>query len=269
MPLRRLAIRPAKAGSSVPIKRVLRRGTLFTCGVCRKDHGREAQAEACLARCLDQWLASAAAVASDASTGGEAKRFRCGICRRVYGVRTEAQACSAACRAKTVQVVEQEREAFGVPVQAAAGAEPSRPVARTPSRPAPQAPAKAKAVVRRDQGHKFLRDGRKLVCRKCGKEYATLDDVIGCYDADVIRIEAEKKAPKPVAAAPAPKPITAAVPPAEPTPAPTATAVTSGKPATDHSDDHKFVRDNAKYKCRNCGAKFFTKSDVVACFDQH
>lgn len=252
MPLRPPANRPVKAGPGVPIKRVLRRGTLFTCGVCRKDHAREAQAEACLASCLDKWLASNAGAAADAPTAGEAKRFRCGICRRVYEVRTEAQACSNACRAKTMQAVEEEREVFGVRAPVATGAEPSRPIARTP-----HSDPKPKTAVRRDQMHKFLRDGRKLVCRKCGKEFPSLDEVIACYDADVLRLEAGKNATKPAAGASAPHSIKAAVPSSK------------EAPPTEQSDDHKFVRDNAKYKCRNCGAKYFTKSDVVACFDKH
>ena len=32
---------------------------------------------------------------------------------------------------------------------------------------------------------------------------------------------------------------------------------------------NKYKRDGAKYVCANCKAKFFSKSDVEACFDAH
>jgi ribosomal protein L40E len=77
--------------------------------------------------------------------------------------------------------------------------------------------------------HKFLRDGRKLICRKCGAEHATLDAVLGCYDGHPATMKAEA--------------------------------------GPDQS--HKYMRDGAKYVCRGCGKKHFGMAEVVVCYDGH
>ncbi len=44
-------------------------------------------------------------------------------------------------------------------------------------------------------------------------------------------------------------------------------ASSSGSAGKD--SDEKFYRNGAKYVCKKCGAKYFTKDDVVTCFDRH
>ena len=130
--------------------------------------------------------------------------------------------------------------------------------------PLAQAAAKApkvKQVVRRNQEHKYLRDGRKLVCRKCGKEHGNLDAVIGCYDAHPAHVKrVAPPNPDPVVAAPRPKPAA---------PEPVAPAVQAIPKVVTPGDEHKFSRDGARYLCRNCKKKYFTRDDVGKCFDSH
>ncbi len=37
----------------------------------------------------------------------------------------------------------------------------------------------------------------------------------------------------------------------------------------DHVKSEKFKRDGAKYICKKCKNKFFSKGDVEACYDAH
>jgi transposase-like protein/ribosomal protein L40E len=232
--------------STVALKRVLRQGTRFVCGVCRKAYATEAEAERCLAACMQRHVNPASTVAAEQH--GRQKRYRCHFCKRVYEAEQPARACATECRKRTQEAItqgEQEKAAtrppgavaggapspatapLGAPV-GARGAATSPPSASTPAGEAPQA-SKQRAPVRRDDMHKFLRDGRKLVCRKCGAEHPTLDTVIACYDS-----HPEKQA-RPQAS----------------------------------SDDEKFFRDGAKYVCRTCQKKWFTRVESVACYDGH
>ncbi len=258
MPFRQRAqqqMRPR--GATVPIKRVIRRDGLFVCGVCRKAYQREAEADHCLVTCLSHWLKTAPPI--NEVTDGTATQFRCGFCKRVYTRRTDAQACADACRTQTQKSVADERRVGHQ---------------RAPTAAAVAAPVKAKAPkFGREHMHKFLRDGRKLICRKCGKEHPTLETVIACFDAHVAPPKAVKAPrPEPMAQAPrASRPVAVASPPvlaavASLAPAPAAAPEKAPKAA---DDAHKFRRDGARYICRNCSAKYFTRGDVVACHDAH
>jgi hypothetical protein len=139
----------------------------------------------------------------------------------------------------------------------------SEPARTAPAAGAGERLAKERAPVRRDQGHKFLRDGRRLVCRKCGKESKTLDLVIACFDGHPAQAPKAAPGPKPTAvAAPAPKA-------AAPTPASPTVAAPAPAAAASGDDSHKFFRDGARYVCRSCQKKFFTRDDVGKCFDAH
>lgn len=268
--------------STVAIKRVLRVGDVFRCGVCRKNYHEEASAKACLTKCLNAHASTATSVVAE----GGGKKFRCHFCKRVYTERDKAKACATSCRAQAEKAV--------VELQASE----RRSAAPAAAKAVEEKQRKIRAPVRRDQEHKYLRDGRTLVCRKCGKEHPTLDTVIACYDAhpahvkklrpeEVAEVRGKRARPAKAAAAPAPTaaakeaPLPAPAPakvedvpapkPAAAAPASTDPPIMSNKEAHAklHEDDHKFMRDGAKYVCRTCSKKFFTRSDVVACFEAH
>lgn len=237
--------------SSVAIRRVLRQGDRFTCGVCRKVYGREADAETCLAQCLHAHLNPSTAIVAEVA--GASKRYRCHFCKRLHDDKERAKQCAAACKAKS---------------QAAIAAEAAVKVAAAPvSQPSPMlmptaAPKKKRATVRVGQDHKYLRDGRKLVCRKCNAEHPNLDLVIACYDGHPAKVKGDAAVATPRPAAPARDESTSTpAVAAAPEPAPAAPAPPS--------DDHKFSRDGARYVCRGCKKKFFTRGDVGQCFDSH
>ena len=43
----------------------------------------------------------------------------------------------------------------------------------------------------------------------------------------------------------------------------------SMNPKDEKNPSDKYKRAGAKYVCKNCGAKFFTKSEAEECFDSH
>ena len=111
--------------------------------------------------------------------------------------------------------------------------------------------------------HKFFRDGRKLVCKKCGAEKKTLDDVIACYDSHPAHV---KKAPQEKIEPAKKEPKLKIVKPEAPI-APEVEKAAKAPRLT--NEDEKFLRDGARYVCRKCGKKSFTREDVFACYDGH
>jgi hypothetical protein len=191
--------------STVAIKRVLRQGGRYTCGVCRKAYALEAEAEGCLPACLHAHVNPASAVAAVAGS----KMFRCHYCKRAYGERASAQTCADACRRATQKAV----------ADASALKSEEGVRASAPAKAAAKAPAPARTLA------------------------------------------------KPVPAKPAPAPPSA--PRAQPAPAAKATPPEATTAAPPVGDAHKFIRDGARYVCRGCKQKFFTRDDVCKCFDSH
>lgn len=249
--------------SAIPIKRVITQGNVSICGICRKTYTDPRQANACLTRCLTGHLNPSDPVAALSEAG--VKKFRCHFCRRVFTERNKAVECASACKVKTKAVVQSEHPKALEQSQAQAL---THQTANVKSSVATQAalvkPARKPPVVRRDQMHKFFRDGRKLICRKCGSEKKTLDDVIACFDSHPAHV---KKAPQEKVAAPVKKSASKLkiVKPDAPAPETEKTA----KVPRLANEDEKFLRDGARYVCRNCGKKFFTREDVFACYDGH
>ena len=260
--------------STVAIRRVLRQGDRYTCGVCRKAYNDETAAEQCLARCLSGYLNPAKTVNDETTVSG--KRYRCHFCKRVYTDKGEAQKCAAACRSQSEATIAAESA-----ISRPATVKPPSVHSPQPQKSviaAQQNVPKKRAKVRIGQDHKYLRDGRKLVCRKCGLEHPTLDTVIACYDGHPVKEKKEKVKPQaPAVPVKKPRPVPAPVQVQASTPAPTNPQPAAVQPAAESApvasaavnDDHKFSRDGAKYVCRVCRKKFFTRGDVCECFDSH
>lgn len=107
-------------------------------------------------------------------------------------------------------------------------------------------------VKQRDDGHKYFRDAAKYGCQKCRSHYFSADEAAQCFDshpADYVR-------PRPGA---------------DDLEIPDVTVDGSPSPAQERelSDKDMFYRDGAKYVCRNCDKKYFTRDEVVTCFKGH
>lgn len=90
----------------------------------------------------------------------------------------------------------------------------------------------------------FYRDGAKYVCRKCNRKYFSRDEVIACYEGPHDDIVIDTAAPAPV------EEVKNVEPPK----------------ASKKDDAEKFYRDGAKYVCRGCGKKYFSRDETLECF---
>ncbi len=84
--------------------------------------------------------------------------------------------------------------------------------------------------IDRSNMHKFTRDGRTLICKKCGKEFTNMEKVVACFDGHP---EQEK-----------------------------------GRKATDE-DKRKFAKNGADFECKFCAAGYPAWMDAVNCYDSH
>ncbi|MBC7659641.1 MAG: hypothetical protein H7249_08025 [Chitinophagaceae bacterium] len=104
-------------------------------------------------------------------------------------------------------------------------------------------------TAKEDDSPAFYRDGAKYVCRKCGKKYFSRDEVIACFENPAEPVEVKSFEPA-----------------IEPEPAP----VVPAKPHMSKKDEAEiFYRDGAKYVCRGCNKKYFSKDETLACFATH
>lgn len=105
----------------------------------------------------------------------------------------------------------------------------------------------AQKSKKEDENPAFYRDGAKYVCRNCGKKYFSREEVIACFESIHENSEAE-------------------LPPAE---TPAIEAPKAKAPAKLKDDAEKFFRDGAKYVCRGCSKKYFSRAETLACFATH
>ena len=111
-------------------------------------------------------------------------------------------------------------------------------------------PEKEKSAASADDAHKFSRDGAKYVCSLCQSKYFTKNEVVTCYDSHNGKAVKPAKTPEENQLAEEPESTPEIISP--------------------HlADDDKFIRDGAKYVCKNCSAKFFTRNEVIECFNGH
>lgn len=103
------------------------------------------------------------------------------------------------------------------------------------------------------EAQKFERNGSKYVCKKCKQAYFTKQEVIDCFDSDCLS-----------------DPQSIGTWSGESTEDPADVASSAGNSdGGDRSQEQKFTRDGAKYVCKACGKRHFTKAEVITCFDSH
>ena len=216
--------RPYHMTGSMLVRRVVRMGPKFVCGICRTHHKEPYKANDCLHTCWHEVQSSAAYVPVRRMNN---IHFACIYCLRSYQTPNHATSCAADCT-RTMGITD-----FN-------------------STPVP---------------------GRR---RKRGTE--TISNVV-----PIVKAKVEVPAPAPVL----PPPVVAAPPPApieqpKAPPAPIATVPLASAAAAAPSDGSgaevklrkgnrvkKFDRAGSKYVCEVCNQKFFTKTEVEACFDAH
>ncbi len=105
------------------------------------------------------------------------------------------------------------------------------------------------------EASKFSRDGAKYVCTKCNQKYFTKQEVLDCFDSDCLTD------PHSIGSW--------AGEGADDTSESDGGVPAASLAKRDKSQEHKFSRDGAKYICKSCGKRHFTRSEVIACFDSH
>jgi hypothetical protein len=254
------------------VRRVVKQGLFYICGMCGARYGSEAQADACLKACIKRYMDQSAVQDKTEKSG---KVYRCTYCKRVYEKMIQAKECARTCkdeiqkkieaeaRYKKTQTVEEKLKKLAAfaggehnlpPVKAPAPRPDAPPPARAPAKKskdtAPAAAAKARrpeleeapsmegpaeshddAPVHPAEGSKFEREGNTYRCHTCHQKYKKYQEAIACYD----RHREQEKA---------------------------------GVPSKKEGDE-KFFRDGAKYVCKKCNTKFFGRNEVIACFDAH
>ena len=77
------------------IRKIFRKGDIFTCGICRSNHNSRVEANHCLNECWFQ-LRHHYPLIHDKQLGGPL-RFKCQFCFRIYDSQNEGLACAQLC----------------------------------------------------------------------------------------------------------------------------------------------------------------------------
>ena len=210
------------------IRRVVRRGMLHICGLCRRQYSDEGDAHECVVSCWTELLSLDPVLPRRALA---VVNYRCRFCARDYRTRSLAHSCAKLCRRQMIDAFDLEEEVF-----LAGEAADARPKRRVKARPVAQPRAQ--------------RPAPKLKRTVAAPEVATDPPV----NEDATSAAA-------TAAAAAEAAATAAA----------AAAATEGgaEKGKKYRDGDVFTRDGARYICKVCKKKHFTREDVVACFESH
>lgn len=216
---------PLNTSRAGTVRRVVRRGKVFICGLCRSHHADLDEAKGCVRQCWADLLALDPVIRKPRVNYA---LYRCRFCARDYRTRNEAMTCASECRAmqKERQALERELEREeGQP----AGKKPRLGLARPALIPVAPRPRPAPKVA---------------------------------------PPEVPSKAPAPIDVDATSVPAAAPALDSVPDPGPAVAADEEKKKKKDASKG-AFYRDGAKYVCHHCHEKYFTKNEVVKCFDGH
>lgn len=216
-----MAATARNAPPPIPVARVLKQGSYFVCGICRKPHTRKEEGNACVNKCFTA-LTSGSLVVHTRQWGRDV--FRCKLCTRTYAQVEPCQACANECltrmQGKLPPMPRLLPNGTYAP-QADTPSAPRKPITRAPAptpaprmappkivaRPAAPAPVAAPPPVAaapeleptpppptaeaeapkapkkpRDRTKKFHREGAKYVCQECSSKYFTKVEVEACFD---------------------------------------------------------------------------------------
>jgi hypothetical protein len=208
-------LNPMRAGT---IRRVVRQGHRFTCGLCRSAYEEEKTAEDCVHHCWQELLQLSPVITK--RRGFRALVYRCRFCARDFATAHDAARCAADC--KTLHSERHEKEQalvdagvvgdrprprrqtprlVALPVKTFTRRAPTMEIeegAEAPAAPsgspvtvdAGVAPTVAAGDVQEDApkakkakpSEVFYRDGAKYACTVCNKRYFTKNEVTACYE---------------------------------------------------------------------------------------
>lgn len=212
-------LNPARAGT---IRRVVRHGSDFMCGLCRSHYRSSSRAEGCLETCWRRLLGFDPVIEKRTPFN---RSFRCRFCARDHLTRKDGENCARDCRTKQAGRLEAERRLWdwdatghkrprvklkplsARPIMARTSRHLSMPRGtgekleshqplgmETPihadlgSPPpqesaAPEAEAAAEGKAKKKPDTVFYRDGAHYVCNICKEKYFTRIEVKKCFDA--------------------------------------------------------------------------------------
>lgn len=224
---------PRRAGT---IRRVVRVGRFHVCGLCRSRYAGEGDALGCVQDCWQEFQQFDPVIPRRQGLG---VAYRCRFCARDHGTRKGAEHCAGECKERFSQRLAAEMAAAGQSDEP----RPKRFRALA-ARPAPVVAVRRVAPV------------KKQAKKKLAGVPAADDPGIAPVNADVTPTNVDKTLDE--AAAPATADAETAAAPAE-----------AGKKKKVQRTAEGFTRDGARYVCEFCNEKYFTKSEVVACFAKH
>ena len=267
------------------VKRLLKIGSDYVCGICRKSYSNKMHAVSCLDRCANNFFAEQSAL--DKAKGNRIV-YRCRYCCRSYESRASAMACVRACRLAMQKKFEDEHHDLSmsalVDLNKAATltffADKNlilEACAELLAQPKPHVskPAKTKTYY----------------CSDCMQVYHTSAQAIACENSHVAPLEATIVDDSETADSADVPGDENAMPELEsfgefevesyfvdeqiP-------ASTEEEPKSDvdpyyekavslnaETEKQKYARKDARYECRACLERYFTKVEVLACFDKH
>lgn len=214
----------------VPILKAYRLGNVYTCGLCRSTYGSRDEAQTCLGACLREYLSLEPIVNLKER---DEHLYQCRLCRRKYPALLSAEDCSSDCRQKLQRRLAAENQvAAFAPLPAAQG---------RPERNRVPAFLLADASIQKP----------KLPFQaKAGGDGSGGTDAAGgggSNDAALAILADEPKKDAPTQA------------PEEP----------QYKKKGVSRDEDKFHREGAKYLCNECQKDYFTRVEVIKCYNAH
>lgn len=230
-------IHPSEAGT---ICRVIRQGVHFYCGMCRSSYKSFSHAMSCVRECWEEILTWDPVISRPPLRGKV--HFRCRFCARDYGAHDMAAQCAADCRERFKVRFALEMEAWGQVEDLS-----SKPLGRRrPLRPLKLVvlPVMKKKPVKeasaKDGSHEEPKSHGE---DSKGKDEAPSHESSSPKEPQSTEVAADASSKSKESTSPPPKPKKA-----------------SGEP---------FSRDGAQYVCNGCQKKYFTKDEVVKCFESH
>lgn len=213
-----------------PIKIVYRRGSKFVCGMCRIAYASQKDAKSCLRDDIERLVALQPV---QVIKKGTSCTYRCSICSRDYAHHDSALACARDCKYELDKQRILEEKITGIPLKPP---NPHKFPKRTTMTVQVQQIAKVSLKRQDDDSNRHS----NLMPEKT-QEALHIEELTG------VENELNSTDAQPLEAQPE---IKANVPPEE-------------------NLKEKFYREDAKYVCSTCNEKYFTKVEVIECFDRH
>lgn len=264
-------------GSRFKVKRVLRKGSHFVCGMCGSQHTAGKTAVACLEKCVGQYLNQQPVTAIHRNGRNV---YACKFCKREHDQEAAASACAKACQAKLTKTANKEQDIARKKLSGVTLAQPPEPeapggneaggaAAGNPQGAATGIPGMgghapgAAAFAAQRRGPQAQRQAPQPPRRNPAilANEPAIEDIMRKHPAGT---NGMPSVDSDGASAPAEGPDAN-----EPTVGGDAAAAAPRAKRPKVPDNKKFRRDGARYICRDCKEKFFTRNEVIACYDSH